>query len=60
MNQAGGRDTEKLPGGGTQRDCHVSPGADLFPGFQAGNPEDICCRYCFILCRKPSRGLDSL
>lgn len=43
-----------------QRDCHVSPGADLFPGFQAGNAEEVCCRYCFMLCKKPSRGLDFL
>lgn len=54
------RDTEKLPGGGMQRDCHVSPGADLFPGFQAGNAEEVCSRYCFMLCWKPSRGLEFL
>lgn len=43
-----------------QRDCHVSPGADLVPGFQAGTAEEVCCRYCFMLCKKPSRGLDFL
>lgn len=60
MNQSRGRDPEKLPRGGTQRDCHVSPGADLFPGFQAGNAEEACTRYCFMLCRKPSRDLEFL
>lgn len=42
------------------RDCIVSPGANLFPGFQAGNTEEVCCGYCFMLCRKHGRGLDFL
>lgn len=46
--------------GGMERDCIVSPGADSFPGFQAGNAAEVCCRYCFMLCRKHSRGLDFL